>query len=209
MPLSIRGSTAIAQQASATTFSVQRIRRPAASPVLDAAVSLTSLIAQVATLAPIPAVSAAATALISVLDAYTRVQAHRDRCLRLAQRAVSVLCELEGTMEDKWDDAPQELLDSIAKFELMLLSMRDTMEQIAGASFARRLLSGSKFSELLDDHERRLQDTQVSFQLTSMVAVRYALHLQSAQLSDIRQVVLSTQNNYVSVSKDALGISSI
>ncbi|KAI0039812.1 hypothetical protein FA95DRAFT_1612278 [Auriscalpium vulgare] len=170
MRLAIRGSTTIVQQASSTTFSVQRTPRPADSPVLDTAVTLAQMFGQVGTLVPIPAVSAAATALISVLDAYTRVQANRDRCFRLAERAFTILCQLEEAMEDKWDDAPPALLNNVVKFENVLLSLRDAMKQIASASVTRRILSGSKFSGLLDDHERRLQDMQVSFQArTSLV----------------------------------------
>ncbi|KAI0039614.1 hypothetical protein FA95DRAFT_1612432 [Auriscalpium vulgare] len=164
MPPFLRGSTVIVQRASSTTFSVQRTPRPAASPVVDTGLTLAHMFTQVATLVPIPAVSVAATALISVLDAYTRVQANRDRCFRLAQRAFTILCELQEAMEDKWNDAPQTLLDNVVKFEHMLLSLRDDMKQIASVSVARRILSGWKFSGLLDDHERRLQDMQVSFQ---------------------------------------------
>ncbi|KAI0037843.1 hypothetical protein FA95DRAFT_1568028 [Auriscalpium vulgare] len=79
------------------------------------------------------------------------------------------------------------------------------MKQIASASVARRILSGSKFSDLLDDHERRLQDMQVSFQLVSMVAVQYALHKQSGQLSDIQRAMLSSKKHSSSVSKDSYG----
>ncbi|KAI0039616.1 hypothetical protein FA95DRAFT_1684214 [Auriscalpium vulgare] len=205
MPPFLRGSTAIVQRASSTTFSVQRTPRPADSPVLDTAVTLAQMFGQVGTLVPIPAVSAAATALLGVLDAYTRVQANRDRCFRLAQRAFTILCELQEAMEGKWDDAPQTLLDNVVKFENVLLSLRDAMKQIASASVARRILSGSKFSGLLDDHEGRLQDMQSSFQVTSMVAVQYALHMQSARLLDIQRAVISTHSHGSSVSKDING----
>ncbi|KAI0038205.1 hypothetical protein FA95DRAFT_1684715, partial [Auriscalpium vulgare] len=205
MPPFLRGSPATVQRASSTTFSVQRTPRPADSPVLDAVVTLAQMFGQVGTLVPIPAVSAAATALLGVLDAYTRVQANRDRCFRLAQRAFTILCELQEAMEGKWDDAPQTLLDNVVKFENVLLSLRDAMKQIASASVARRILSGSKFSGLLNDHERRLQDMQASFQVTSLVAVQYALHMQSARLLDIQQAVLSTQSHGSSVSKDIHG----
>ncbi|KAI0042933.1 hypothetical protein FA95DRAFT_507323 [Auriscalpium vulgare] len=205
MPPFFRGSTAIVQRASSTTFSVQRTPRPADSPVLDAAVTLAQMFGQVGTLVPIPAVSAAATALISVLDAYTRVQANRDRCFRLAQRAFTILCELQEAMEGKWDDAPPSLLDNVVKFENVLLSLRDAMKQIASASVTRRILSRSNFSGLLDDHEGRLQDMHASFQATSLVAVQYALHMQSARLLEIQQAVLSARTHSSSVSKDIHG----
>ncbi|KAI0038841.1 hypothetical protein FA95DRAFT_1136333 [Auriscalpium vulgare] len=115
------------------------------------------------------------------------------------------MCELQEAMEGKWDDAPQTLLDNVVKFEGVLLSLRDAMKQIASASVARRILSGSKFSGLLDDHERRLQDMQASFQITSMVAVHYKLHVQSNRLLDIQQAMLSTQSHRSSVSKDSHG----
>ncbi|KAI0039938.1 hypothetical protein FA95DRAFT_1566828 [Auriscalpium vulgare] len=205
MPPFLRGSTAIVQRASSTAFSVQRTPRPADSPVFDTGLTLAHMFAQVATLVPIPAVSVAATALISVLDAYTCVQANRDRCFRLSQRAFTILYELKEAMEGKWDDAPPALLESVVKFSHVLLSLRDAMKQIASASVARRILSGSKFSGLLDDHERCLQDMQASFQLTSMVAVQYGLHMQVGQLLDIRQAVLSNQSHGSSVSKDVHG----
>ncbi|KAI0039755.1 hypothetical protein FA95DRAFT_1566950 [Auriscalpium vulgare] len=46
---------------------------------------------------------------------------------------------------------------------------------------------------------------QASFQVTSLVAVQYALHMQSARLLDIQQAVLSTQSHGSSVSKDIHG----
>ncbi|KAI0039613.1 hypothetical protein FA95DRAFT_1003428 [Auriscalpium vulgare] len=205
MRLATRGSTSIAQQASCTTFSIQRTPRPADSPLLDTTVTLAHMFGQVAILVPIPAVSVAATALISVLDAYTLVQVNRDRCFRLAQRAFTILCELEDAMDGKWDDAPPVLLDNVVKFENVLLSLRDAMKQIASASIARRILFGSKFSGLLDEHERRLQDMQATFQVTSIVAVQYALHIQSGRLLDIQQAVLSTQSHGSFVSKDIHG----
>ncbi|KAI0041016.1 hypothetical protein FA95DRAFT_784303 [Auriscalpium vulgare] len=181
-PLQHRAPVALVHDPSSST--VSRTKQLPGDSIVDAAASIGDLASKVMQFAPVPALSVAADLVVCILNTYMQVKELRERSLKFARRAASALIDLGQCMEDKWDLAPQALLDSVAKFQQALASIRDFMNEIASFSWVSRWRSRRYISGTLDEFEGRLDDAARSFQVASLITIQCALDTLPERLSD-------------------------
>ncbi|KAI0289120.1 hypothetical protein BC826DRAFT_1187974 [Russula brevipes] len=133
---------------------------------------------------PVPPLTAAANAVLSILQIVSDVKTNRQGCIRLAQWVMDLLVFLQSRMEGK-QDAPKSLLDDIHEFERTLLSIYEYMCRLSQMNRIRRGLEKAKIQEELMQHEQKLTCDWAEWdQLSLSIETSYVLGVLSAASSN-------------------------
>ncbi|KAH9958780.1 hypothetical protein BC827DRAFT_551513 [Russula dissimulans] len=156
-------------------MALRAIKRSTGNNALDWVVTSAQIAANVSGMLQFPPTMAATTVLLSILQIIADIKANQQECVRLAQRAARLLMALGRRMEGKWEDAPPSLLENICEFEATLLSIRDFMLKAVQTKWINRLVAKNSIQDSLIRYDQQLQDAAMSFQVSSLIEIHYAM----------------------------------
>jgi len=78
-------------------------------------------------------------------------------------------------MDGKWDPAPPSLKESVDRFELLLLSIRNWMHDLAHTNLFTRVIKRDKIRDKITDFELQLVDNVHQFQTSVLVELQHIL----------------------------------
>ncbi|THH05314.1 hypothetical protein EW146_g9936, partial [Bondarzewia mesenterica] len=145
------------------TFSKNTPVAPATSstPLADAVIDISSLIANVAkgvgNAAGCAPASIAASIIVKILASLKAIKSNKEACRQLALRAACFWIGLRDRMEGKWKDAHQALVADVEKFNGVLDSTRIVMERVAQLPLYQRLFRNSQIAGDLANHGMMLE----------------------------------------------------
>ncbi|KAH9977429.1 hypothetical protein BJV74DRAFT_888489 [Russula compacta] len=165
-------------------MALRAIRRSTGTNALDWMVTSAQIASDISSMLQFPPTMAATTVLLSILQIIADIKTNQQDCVRLAQRAARLLMALGRRMEGKWEDGPQSLLENIREFEATLLSIRDFMLKAAQTKWISRFVAKTSIQDALMQYDQQLRDAAMSFQVSSLIEIHYALGTMSGASSN-------------------------
>ncbi|KAI0270395.1 hypothetical protein BC834DRAFT_967197 [Gloeopeniophorella convolvens] len=156
-------------------MSLKAVRRSTGNNALDWMVATAKMAADVTSMLQFPPTAAAASIVLTILKTIADIKINQLECFRLARRTARLLTDLGRRMKGKWEDAPESLLENIRDFEITLLSIQDFMLKASQTKWISRFVGKTGIEDSLMHYEQLLEDAAMSFQVSSLIEIHYAL----------------------------------
>ncbi|KAF9467846.1 hypothetical protein BDZ94DRAFT_911322 [Collybia nuda] len=152
--------------------------------ILQFAMTVTSLGKELATISSFPPAVAAVSTLLLILETIREVKTNQEACLRLAQRAVKILIDVNNQMDGRWETAPKTLIKSLEKYRDTLASIQRYMALQAEVKWAKRFATKGSITESLSDLDELLTDATQGFQIATLISIHHAVSSAHPELSN-------------------------
>ncbi|KAJ7147380.1 hypothetical protein C8R46DRAFT_548234 [Mycena filopes] len=154
----------------------RRLAKRDSDPILQLAVSLTSLTKDLADMSCFPPATALVCVLLLIMETVQDVSANKEGCNRLARRCATMLLNISDQMCGRWESAPLSLVKNLGNLQETLESIHRFMKQAASATWKTRLLKKNLIETALEQYHEQLDDAARSFQISTLIEIHYAMN---------------------------------